>query len=360
MDPPGVWTAVLSVKGLSPRWGGKGGKDQVIGKYDANKQRFTPSLQALALNRVKDDDLLQMDPTGHYLVLDREEAFYFSSRTKTHLAFQLPVPIAGRVSTPSKKDFFFPSLGWVEGKLKLFWIEPGKGLWMTDLDLSNPKKPKIPSRTAWVRLTGPGNRSLAFALPVTGPDGDVEGFFMRDDTKSPWYENDVVFLEDLNPATPVLSMRVKPKPGIHFDPEGLKGGFFLGANLSCRKGPSCGQLQLGTSWLLGDVESVGGNLDLFAGIAREKGLGVMSVFGSLALTKGIRVPGFFGKFGLSFSPLIPLKFLWFLDASGTAQASLSVPNLSHLKGLRIPIQGLSFLRNQASFTFTNTAWLVLK
>ena len=115
-----------------------------------------------------------MDPTGHYLVLDREEAFYFSSRTKTHLAFQLSVPIAGRVSTPSKKDFFFPSLGWVEGKLKLFWIEPGKGLWMTDLDLSNPKKPKIPSRAAWVRLTG------AWESEPRPDQGDQSPWFFRE------------------------------------------------------------------------------------------------------------------------------------------------------------------------------------
>ena len=348
IDRPGLWTAVLTVRGLPAKWGGKGSTDSLIGKYNSQTHTFTATTYAAKLNIAGNDSSIQLDPTGLYAVLDRDDAFYFASRSKTSVAFGAPVPIQGRIGS-FIKSFEAPALGWVGGKLKLFWGE--SGVFMADLDISNLAKPKVAAQSTWVRITA-AKQNASIPVPITGPDGDTEGLIF---TNYPGgFNADVAFMEDLDPKTPTHTV-IDTK--LYLDSGTIMGGLILTAN---RNSPLVVQ-QVEASWLLGDVEKVGGTLDLMAGTPKKgKNAVLTAIFASLSTIKAAPIAGFFGNLGIAPAGIFPLVTLLHVDASETAQLSVPIPNLPGLKGLRLPIQGVSIDSIKNTRAFTNTAWIILK
>ncbi len=348
IDRPGLWTATLTVRGLAAKWGGKGSTDSLIGKYDSTTGIFTPSAQAAKLNIVGNDSSLQLDPTGLYAVIDRDDAFYFASRKSPTQAFGNPVVIQGRIGS-FIKSFEAPALGWVGGKLKLFWGE--SGIFMADLDISNPAKPKIASKSSWVRITA-AKQNASLPVPITGPDGDTEGMVF---TNYPGgFNADIAFMEDLDPKTMTHTV-IDTK--LYLDTGAIMGGLILTAN---RNSPTVVE-QVEASWLLGDVEKVGGTLDLLAGTPKKgKNVVLTTVFASLSTIKASPITGFFGNLGIAPAGIFPLVNLLHPNASEMAQVSVPIPNLPGLKGVRLPIQGVSIDAVAKTRAFTNTAWIVLK
>ena len=348
IDRPGLWTAVLTVRGLPANLGGKGSTDSLIGKFDAVTHTFTATSQAAALNIGGNDSSIQLDPTGMYAVLDRDDAFYFASRTSTSKPFGKPVPIQGRIGS-FIKTFETPALGYVGGKLKLFWGE--NGIFMADLDISNLSKPKVAAQSTWVKITAP-KQNVSIPVPITGPDGDTEGMIV---TYYPGgFNADIAFMEDLDPKT---NLHTVIDTKLYLDTGAIMGGLILTAN---RNSPLVVE-QVEASWLLGDVEQVGGTLDLIAGTPKKgKGAVLTAVFASLSTIKAAPIAGFFGNLGIAPAGIFPLVNLLHADASETAQVSVPIPNLPGLKGLKLPIQGVSIDSILNTRGFTNTAWIVLK
>jgi hypothetical protein len=348
IDRPGIWTAVLTVRGLPTKWGGKGSTDSFLGKFDSQNHTFTPSTHAAKLNIFGNDSSFQLDPTGLYAVIDRDDAFYFASRTATNTAFGTPVPIQGRIGS-FIKSFEAPALGWVGGKLKLFWGE--SGIFMADLDITNLAKPKVSPKTTWVKLTGP-KQNVSIPVPITGPDGDTEGMIV---TYFPGgFNADIAFMEDLNPQT---NLHTVIDNKLYLDTGAIMGGLILTAN---RNSTTVVQ-QVEASWLLGDVEKVGGTLDLMAGTPKKgKGAVLTAVFASFSTIKAAPITGFFGALGIAPAGIFPLVNLLHVDASEMAQISVPIPNLPGLKGLKLPIQGVSIDSILNTRAFTNTAWIILQ
>lgn len=348
-DPPGVWTACFTGMALPKQWGGVGGSDCLLGKYDRRNGTFTPTDQAANLNTVGGDGPWMIDPKGRYAIIDRNDAFWFSSRSGINAKFNAPVKVLGLVASLFK-DFETPALGWVGGKLKIFFVK-GK-LYMADLDLTNPAKPTVPPQGTWVDIAGP--QKLEDPHPIAGPDGDVEGMMV---TSLPGgFDSDVAFLNDLDPSTPAFTVIDTTGPAFN-DSAAVAGSLMTGAE---RQTPGA-VLQVETSWLLGDREKIGGTADIF-GASRKVGAGavVTVIFFASKPIGPISIPGFKGSFALDLTTLTVLGIMTHGLPSEMASLSFPLPNDNTFSGLKLALQGLSVDPTAGTKTFTNTAWLVIQ
>ncbi len=360
-DTTGVWTACLTVWDLTSTYGGNGSTNGlVIGSYDQVKQTFTPSTNAAKLNSTSHEFGLMVEPRlGRYAVFDRftnrfrgHVGVFFSSRVPTQ-AFSAPVQVQGLTINFTFAD---PALGYVGGKLKLFFnaiYNNVQGIYMQDLDISNLQAPKVTGTAVLVAKSNQGGQ-MHSAMPITGPDGDVEGLWLGDVSGS---DSDMYFANDLDPATPnhlVINTSSWLNNG------GIAGGVLHWADTASPYYEAVKDAE--AAWLLGDNEAVGGTADIFGAVV-TKSLPLATktiVFVSDQPTAPVSVPGFYGMVALNVNVLAVLGTMQHTNADHTAALSLPIPNNPKLKGLRVALQGFAVDPTKPIYALTNTAWLVVR
>lgn len=366
-DAAGAWTCCMSVVGLPSSLGGQKGIDVVMGTYDQVKGTFVPNLYAAALNRpaamtYSMDFALMLEPRlGRYAVLDHiQSAPVLATRTLFNKPFGAPRMITGVKGISYGPSYFGsdPALGYVGGKLKLFYsatISGKHGVWMDDLD---PSKPSVSGNPVLVCLPTVASGLLSSITPVTGPDGDVEGLYLADAPSSTGADSDMVFADDLDPATPFV--KLIDTPG-WLNNGGITGGRFHFADDAAPINQAVKQAD--GAWMLGDVEAPGGTADLFGAAFNDapgKPLVTIVWLGVGFAPQPIQLPGFFGSFGLDLrGPVLPIGTMSHLDASQTARLSFPLPNDTRLRG-SYALQGLSIQPATGQNVFTNTFRLVVR
>jgi len=360
-DSAGVWTACLAVWNLTSGYGGNGTTNGlVMGKYDQVKQTFTVSANANSLNSTIDEFGLMLEPVlGRYAVFDRFQSrfrghlgVFFSWRAPTK-AFSTPVQVQGLVINYSFAD---PSLGYVGGKLKLFFnanYNNVQGIYMQDLDVSNLQQPKVTGTAVLVAKSNRGG-DMHSSMPIAGPDGDVEGLWLGDVSGN---DSDMYFANDLDPTTPnhlVIDSSSWLNNG------GIAGGMLHWADTATPYYEAIKDAE--AAWLLGDDEALGGTADVFGAVVNKSlpAPNTTVVFVSSTPAAGVSIPGFNGQFGLNLGAMFLLGVMQHKDADEMAKMSFPIPTDPKLKGARLALQGLSIDPVKSLFTFTNTAWLTIR
>ncbi len=345
-DPPGTWTVTLAGSGLAAAWGGKGAVDCLLGRYTRATQKFTPTKLAAALNTTVDDDTFMIDGrTGRYAILERNTGFYFAHRPSVRSPFSTPVLVRGLV-VGFFKDFGEPSLGWVGGKLKIFF---SKGpIYMADLDITNLAKPTVPPKSKWVAIS---TNTVEGAVPITGPDGDVEGFVVLE--KPGGGDIDLGFMADFDPKTPTYTVFNTMS---FVDGGAVAGSRFIASD---RTKPAAAQQTIG-AWLLGDTESIGGQVEIFGAMSRGANSSLTVVFFAAAPGAPIPLGGIDGAFALNLPTTSVLGNLVHADASDRGVLKFRLPRNPAFRGIRLALQGLSIDPGTPARAFTNTAWLTIR
>ncbi|MEZ5990230.1 MAG: hypothetical protein R3F30_14145 [Planctomycetota bacterium] len=357
----GVWTACITTYGLSTTYGGSGSTTQqgvVMGVYDKVKQTFTPTTQANSLN-LSSGNVFGMHvfgPFANYAVVDQPSGPVIAERTTPTAAYGTPKPISGISAT-----YVDPSLGNVNGSLKLFWVDTvsSTGIFMADLKKDTSGNWSIDTKTqVLVAVPNVSGNIVHSPTPIHGPDGDVEGLFLAERNGN---ESNMFFADDLDPKTPhglVNAHTYWQNNG------GVAGGMFIWADASSTPTPYYQAAVEGFgSWLVGDVETLNGTMDLHAGFDNTTSpfapnITVVMLSGGL-IAKPITLTGFFGEFGLDLTTLYtPFTTLVHKDASELASVAFVIPNDASLKGT-YAIQGLSIQIKPQVLCFSNTAKMII-
>src|SRR5262249_26455917 len=153
---------------------------------------------------------------------------------------------------------------WVGGKLKLFYVvtpgTAGNTIAMQDLDITNPAAPFVTGTAVAVARPTVSTASCHSPTPIMGPDGDVEGLWMAENVGG---DSDMTFKAGLDPAV----LPVKTVDGTNWrNNGGVAGGRLL------YRDTGVGISDIATAWLLGDVEGLGGTLDVFGAVANSTNL----------------------------------------------------------------------------------------
>ncbi len=345
-DRPGRWTAGLTMSKLSTAFGGNGTNVGVVmGVYDRTAQTFTPSKLAKNLSSPGDDFGLMIEPTrGLLAVLDHPSGPVLATRTRVTAPFGAPKRIQGFTAS-----FVDPALGFIGGQLHIFYVVStgnAPGLYMTRLDEKTPKLVGTPVRVGKTVLTqGLFTGTTHSPTPIVGADGDIEGLWNADSVGN---DSDMYFSEDLDPTTP---HHLVANTSRWANNGGVAGGelhFAESGNYAA------GTLSAGVAWLLGDIEKPGGTVDITGAVAGAP-TALTLVFLSDRTAKPFAIPGFGGKFGLNLAAFSVLGS--FQHTSMTQRGSLSFKMPIGISKIRVPIQGLSIVGTQ--LTFTNTARIVI-
>ena len=352
-DAPGIFTCCLTTQAAQTT-----PQDVVIGRYDRAKGTFTPTKEADALNTSIIDYGLSLEPRlGRYAVLQRgtqgPSEYLFSARARAGLPFPTAVKISG---VPAQT--FCLSLGYVGGRLKLFYVPPPHtAAVMHDFDISNLKAPKLVGSPQVVARRTSSSGILALAFPVTGRDGDVEGLLIAEGPK-PW-NSSLVFQAGLDPARhgSVVVAGCGSQCGITYS--AVAGGRLLFATSIPRKPPVIQDVEV--AWLLGDVVAPGGNADITAAVSSEAN-SLTLLFGSASTKPKVKLPRplHVGHFALDLSTTLVLGAIRHPDASQLGGMSFGVPNDVRLRGLDVALQGLSFDARGKPLAWTNTAHLSVR
>jgi len=363
-DAPGDYTTCLTLD--PPSSTGPRTWDVAIGSFDLKTRVFTPTTLAAALNSDDHDYGLSLEPgLGRYAVFDRISlsaqplGVFFSHRASASQPFAAPVRVSGLQGTGL---YAYPALGYVGGRLRLFYaalLGGQQGIYMSELDVSDPMTPKVAGTPELVVRPVAGG-AVHSPFPMVGPDGDVEGL-MHGETAAGGADSDPYLSNDLDPATPQVRM---------IDSAGwMAGGSFAGGYLaaaddanSTPAGPWARTTDAEGAWLCGDVEPLGGTLDVFGGATDLGGGGQVLTFVVVDFTLQavpIPIPSIHGVYALGVNPLTLLPAMVH-DQDGIGTLSLRVPNNTKLRGRRFPIQGLAFQPSTGAATFTNSAWLKIR
>jgi hypothetical protein len=356
-DPAGVYTTALSVGALCSTYGGNGlYLGLLLGKYDVQAGTFAASNLAAALNTPADNNFgLQLEPgQGRYAVFDRfDKSFNYlgvfaASRANAAAPFPAAVQVQGIAGLTH--GYADPALGYVGGKLKLFYLATISGQTGIYADDYDPATAKVAGQPALVAVGARAGGTINSPTPLTGPDGDVEALWHADLLGN---DNDLYYSNDLDPTTPALP--------VVDTPAWKNNGAVAGGRLLFGNG-AVGWKQIGEvrgAWLLGDVEDIGGTLDIAAGAYSENGNKVQThVLWSTGIGRAWKIfpPNWYGDFVLVITTFGELGII-FHDASQTGSMQLKVPNDPAYKGARIAIQGVAVEPARNLFTFTNHAEL---
>ena len=138
-DPPGTWTAVLTVRGLSSAYGGVGGTDLLCGKYDARQDKFTPNLWAKDLNTVDNEFGLMLHHKGFLVAWDVTSGGNMGAWVGQRQTLVSPWKIAGQVQgLPIGQTWLDPSLADYNGVLHILYMNVSD-IAMAPLDLTTLK-----------------------------------------------------------------------------------------------------------------------------------------------------------------------------------------------------------------------------
>jgi len=353
-DAPGAFTCCLSFQ-TSPT----SPPDVVIGHYDQTRGTFTPTTEANALNTTTLGEFgLALEPRlGRYAVFAQAAnpnspmKHFFAQRARAGLPFAAPVQISG---VPAST--FQTALGYVDGKLELFYPRSDqKALVMHDLDITNPKAPKLTGTAQVVAVPTASNRYVTPLSTITGPDGDVEGLLFSEGTRG-IPDAQLVFQAGLDPKRP--GMVVVPDCGAGCAPAyaTVAGGRILFRGFRQNAANAIHDVEV--AWILGDVVKPGGTADIVGAVSPSPNA-ITLVMLSNGVTQQIKLPSPLdvGFFALDSSSTFLLGALTHNDASQRGRMSFPVPNDPRLTGVRAAVQGLSFDSNARPLAWTNTAWL---
>jgi hypothetical protein len=333
-DNPGQWTACITQAGQI-----------VMGTYDQTADTFTANQQAAAISSGSPFGLMLEPRVGRYAVFDRSTGVFFAARGAPGVNFTTAAQVTGVPGT-----YVDPALGYVGGRLKLFYVLAGmgNGLVMQDLDVTNLQAPFVTGTPVRVANATTAARRIHSPTPITGPDGDVEGLFLAE--RDAAGDSDMFFKPTLDPAVPHLLV----VNGTNWrNNGGVAGGRLLYSSTGV------GIEHVDAAWLLGDEEAPGGTLDVFGSVFFRTAPAATVVFLSTGVGAAILLPPplHVGALGLDPVLLLNLGSLNHPDASQGGSLRLPLPNDPSMSGARLAIQGLSFVPATASYAFTNTAWL---
>ncbi len=374
-DPPGQVTLSFTIRALQG-YGNPGFSGFVIAEW--NPSSATPlrlTHYADAVNDSYVDYNLQLEPIapggggGRYAVFDRFAppaqglayiGVYLSARPDDRSAFGAPVPVSNIQGAILFGD---PTLGYVGGRLMLFYAGEAmnssstlvQGILMDELLGADTASPHVAGHP--VLVAQPLDRSPAQPLvlhspsPVNGADGNVQGLFLAEGD-DPAGRSDIYFAADLDPDTPhVLAV----ESDNWLDSGGTAGGMAMFAE---RMPPEAPRVIEG-AWLVGDDAGIGETADVamyaFSAPCRPPALTV--VYTGLGwLNAPATLPNTLGELGIL--PAFWSGSVRFTDGDQRAIHQIRVPRLRALRGLDIPIQGLSLhiaADGGAVRTLTNTA-----
>jgi len=343
-DAAGDWTTCLTVENLPTYFGGDGKSlGVVMGTFNPLNGTFRPNIEAKALNS-GETRWLYLDPSGLYAIFERPNGIWFAKRSKVQTPFGTPVQVSGLAAGCN------PSFGMIGKQLKVFYTT-GSQIVMQDFATDSVKATGPVVAVSGPAQTGAKPKS---PTPIHGVDGDVEGLWFTENVSSS--DSDEIWAGDLDPSTPPVPQVNKPDWMGH---GGVAGGVL---SFSHDKLPNWHIMHSEAAWMLGDVESLGGTLDLtVVGVPRSLPAGLTSVvFASATVTPGISVPGINGKFGLGLATFAIFGVTVSTDATGIAAMHIPVINDSRLKGLKLPMQAMVIDPVKKSFTFTNTTQVEIR
>ena len=138
---------------------------------------------------------------------------------------------------------------------------------------------------------------------------------------------------------------------------GMAGGRILAQ--AGRMGPPA-ILATDLALLWGDVVQAGGTADIAGAVSSSRNMAITGVYASHMVTAPVKLPAPFriGHLGLDASGLVFVGHMKHEDASQSAALRVKVP--TGLRGLQIPIQGLSQDKRNGTLAFTNTAWVTVR
>jgi hypothetical protein len=343
-DPFGTWTVALSVRGLAAAWGGRGGGDLLLGRYDAVNDRFVPSTAAAACNTAGTEFGGMLDARGLNLVFERDGRITHARRPAVALAFGVGQQVAN--VPENTRSYYDPSLGSVDGDPVLFYHLDGQ----IRMDLFDPAASALfgPS----VTVVQPRNAAAEANSPTPLFDraGEVHGLLHHDLVGS---DNDMYLTLDLDPTTPSHLLLDTPT---WLNNGGFAGGKFF----SAENAPSPYHvIQLEAVWMSGCDALIDrtATLDFFVPPAPADVSVSFLLMGTRYAATSIPIPGIGGSLGLDPAALaLTLPVGTHDAASGQATFAMQVPNDPGLFGVQIPVQGLTQTVGRG-WSFTNTSSL---
>ncbi len=360
-DTAGKWTAALTVYDLATTYGGSaGGQYVIMGQYDTTgtTPTFTPSTLANNMNNTSKSPcfgLMIEGRDGLYAAVDWNDGPHMSYRQDNKSAFAVPVKItAASGATPlPTASYLDPSLGYVDNKLKLFYIDRATNIMMQDITptISNNVLTKADVQGQAVAVA---NMSIMphSPTPIIDKNGEVRGLWLAGLSGS---DSDMFFMPSLN----TLDAPIKVFDNTAWmNNGGVAGGRLFFANTAVGTSASVGEV----AWLLGSNTVINGTATMTLGCRNPKtttGPVVSRVALSLNLNTGtatpIPIPGWNGGYALSGNILIFATMIG-LGQDELAHWSQAVPNDPTLKGIRVAVQGLAAPQG-VNPTLTNTTIL---
>jgi hypothetical protein len=370
-DASGQWTLTFTLRGLRG-YGNPGYSGFVMARWTPGT---TPSLvltnHADAVNGLFVDYNLELDPSGRFAAFDRFDTpanglkflgVFLASRQDDRSAFGAPVPVANVQGTNGFAD---PALGYVNGKLKLFYAGKARnsanveveGILMDDLLGAGTSQPQAAGNPVLVAQPvdrgGQPSRSCHSPSPVTGGDGDVEGLFLAEGDSAAGI-SEIYFAADLDPDTPHA---LTESSQTWLSSGGYGGGMALFTERANPQAPR----RIQGAWLVGDVVSVGGTADVTMSAYSPPGGSPAKaiVFGGRWLPRPVQRPGVIGVLGVTPIPLFAGSMA---DADQVRTFRWRIPGFRWLRGVDIPIQGLAIHSDQGGcvHTMTNTATIRIR
>ncbi|HHI81368.1 MAG TPA: hypothetical protein ENK02_15495 [Planctomycetes bacterium] len=350
-DGAGVYTTALTVGGLPKFFGGNGkSRGLIMGAFQPYLGRFQVNLEAKALNSTKDDRHLSLDPSGLFAIFDRDDGVWLSSRTKVGVPFPAPRLVTGF----GKLRDVYPHLGKIGNKTYCFYSD-SKQILRQEIDL---KKGALLGTPISVSLPLQKGARPTFPFLLQGGDGDVEGLFFSEEVKPrPNGDSDLVFASDLDPATPPVMVVQRPD---YTNSPSFAGGILSFAHDIL---PRYHIMEGEFSWMIGDVEGLGGTADLAgAASARSfpKSLFTALFLGAKTMPK-LPIAGIKGALGVHPGVLFFMGLVAHQGGQdGSWKASFPIPRDPSLKGLKTVWQGLTIDSGRKVQVFTNTAWVKIQ
>jgi hypothetical protein len=350
-DLAGTYTTALTVGGVPKFFGGDGkSRGLLLGTFKPYLGRFLVNLEAKALNSAKDDRHLSLDPSGLFAIFDRDDGVWLSARSKVGTPFPAPKLVQG---FGSLRDVY-PNLGSIGGKSYCFYSD-SKQILRREIDLI---KGKLFGAATVVSLPLQKGAHPTSPFLLRGGDGDVEGLFFSEEVKPrPNGDSDIVFASDLDPSTPPIMVVQRPD---YTNSPSFAGGILSFAHDIL---PRYHLMEGEFSWMIGDVEVLGGKADL-AGAAAARSFPkplFTALFLGAGTMKKLPISGIKGALGIHPGALVFMGLVAHQGGQdGSWKASFLIPQDTRLKGLRTAWQGLTIDSGRQVKVFTNTAWVKIQ
>lgn len=340
-DPAGTWTAAMTVQGLSAAFGGQGGSDLLIGRYNALSDTFVPGLGAAACNTPGNEFGAMLDARGLSIVFERDTWVERATRTTVSSSFGS----SRRVDNLPANPYYDPAIGTVDGQSTLFYVLDGtirRSLF--DDATGEPLGPSIVVAEA----AQPGGEPNS-PTPLVDAFGEVHGLLHHEFVGA---DNDQYLTTDLDSGTPGLLVIDTPSWANN-------GGAAAGLIVTAEDQPGPYHVS-GTHavWMTGAEAAIGRPMRASLYVPPSTGGSSFSwlLLGLQYLPFQMPISGVQGALGVDpGSILAAVPVGPHVAATGEVNYTIVVPNNPSLMGARIAAQGIT--QTQGIFAFTNTSSL---